>query len=182
MDAAQRAQDNQLKHCQALVSVSLVAQARVLSYIREMFKQKQDLSCADAVKKIAEPLMDSASALGHAMRDLNIKRRAAIKKSIPALGKISWSRSVPTEYLYGDKIQEELKATKAATTLLRRSGDYARKRRPNSGFSRGNYSGNYSRQILDKRSKPSIHTLGDSSGTRSSGPRRHAPQDQQKRL
>ena len=180
MDAPQRAQDNQLKHCQALVSISLVAQAKVLSYIREMFKQKKDFPCVDAVKNMAEPLMDSAAALGLAMRDLNIKRRSVIKKAIPALGQISWSRSIPTEYLYGDKIQDELKATKAASTLLRRSGDYARKRRPNSGFIRGNYSGNHSRQIRDKRSKPSLNTLGDSRGTRSSGPRRQPPQDQKR--
>ena len=181
MDSAQRAQDNQFKHCQALVSISLIAQARVLSYIREIFKQKKEIPCSDAVKHMAEPLMDSAAALGLAMRDLNIKRRSAIKKAIPALGQISWSRSIPTEFLYGDKIQDELKATKAATTLLRRSGDYARKRRPNSGFLRGNYSGNYSRQTRDKRSKPSLNTSGDSKGMRSSGPRRQPPQDYQKR-
>ena len=145
-----------------------------------MFKQKKDLPCADAVKKIAEPLMDSASALGHAMRDLNIKRRSVIKKAIPALGKISWTRSVPTEYLYGDKIQDELKATKAASSLLQRSGNYNRKRRPNSGFFR-EHSGNYSRQSYDKRSKPSLNTLGDSRRRRSSGSRRQAPPDQQKR-
>ena len=182
MDAPQRAQDNQLKHCQALVSVSLIAQARVLSYIRELFKQKKDIPCSDAVKNMAEPLMDSAAALGLAMRDLNIKRRSAIKKAIPALGQISWSRSVPTEYLYGDKIQDELKATKAASNLLRRSAGYNLKRRPNSGFFPGKYSGNYSRQTRDKRSRPSLNTLGDSKGARSSGPRRQAPQDQQKRL
>lgn len=179
LNSTQRAQDTQFKHCQSLISISLVAQARILAYVRELHKEKKDLPHGDILKMLAEPLMDSASALGLAMKDLNIKRRSALRKAIPALAGINWNRSMPTELLYGDKIQEELKSTKAASALLRKPTEGYRKRRPNSGFFRGGYSGNYSRQAKDKRAKPSspLNYREDSKGARSSGSRRQAPRD-----
>ena len=98
--------------------------------------------------------MDSVTALGVAMKDLNIRRRAAIRKAIPALASISWSKSEPSEYLYGNNIQDEIKAVKTANALLRKPSVLVRKRRPNSGFFGGSYSGNHSRQVQHKRSRP----------------------------
>ena len=125
--------------------------------------------------------MDSVTALGVAMKDLSVRRRAAIKKAIPALSSVSWAKSEPTEWLYGNDISDQIKAVKTAQNLQRGTSTSSRKRRPNSGYFAGNYSGNYSRQSRDKRTKPStLNYRAESRGTRSAGPRRKAPPEDRK--
>ena len=62
--------------------------------------------------------MDSARCIGQAQRELSFRRRNELKSAIPALAPLC-SADVPvTEFLFGDKLEEDLKAAQVAAKLV----------------------------------------------------------------
>ena len=101
---------------QQFISTALIAQARLAEALWKL-AASQKLT-ADEVKPLLSNLMDSARCIGQAQRELSFRRRNELKSAIPALAPLC-SADVPvTELLFGDKLEEDLKAAQAAAKLV----------------------------------------------------------------
>ncbi|CAG7819067.1 unnamed protein product [Allacma fusca] len=116
LDKIPRATDVKLQHLQLSVTRGLVANSRIAE------------SLYNNASKIPRPFfnelmrltMDSSTAMGMAFRDINARRKAAIKSSIKDdVAGICDAKTVPGEWLFGDNVEQDVRVVKAVGKIMK---------------------------------------------------------------
>ena len=74
------------------------------------------------VKPVLASAMDAAQCIGQAHREISLRRRNDLKLVRPALASLCSSDVPITEFLFGDKLEDGLKAAQAASNLVQKPG------------------------------------------------------------
>jgi phage tail protein X len=103
-----RANDGRLQFTQQHSSRALVALSRVADRMTQLVEDKKISS--DEVRLVFTPLMDAATEIGLAHRELSSRRRAQLKSSYPLVAPLCYPSIPVTELLFGDNFESDLRS------------------------------------------------------------------------
>jgi hypothetical protein len=108
--------DARQQFIQQHLSRAIVAQSRLAEQVVELSSSIPKKNSEAILKTV----MDTASILGVAMREFNAKRKTNIRPSIQnEYTGICSSKSEVTEYLFGDNLEQSLKAVKSTSKIIK---------------------------------------------------------------
>jgi hypothetical protein len=112
-----KSMDGKIQYLQQHLSRALIAQGRLADGVLKLAQDKK-LNKED-LKILFTPLLDSASNIGWAQKDLNNQRRMNLRASHPAISSIATSSTPVTEFLFGDNFDQDLRSAQASARLVR---------------------------------------------------------------
>ncbi|CAG7719349.1 unnamed protein product, partial [Allacma fusca] len=116
LDKVPRATDVKLQNLQLSVTRGLVANSRIADLL---YKNSAQIP-RSVLKELMRFTMDSATSMGMAVRDINARRKAAIKSCIKDdVAGICDTKTVPGEWLFGDNVEQDVRVVKAVGKIMK---------------------------------------------------------------
>jgi len=111
-----KAKDARSQHLQQHLSRALVAQAKATEQLLTLISKTKN----SELQGILKVQMDSAMAVGLAMKEINLQRKQTLKPSLLQEYAGLASASLPvTEYLFGDNLEASMKLVKSTSKIVR---------------------------------------------------------------
>lgn len=159
----------------------------VLANSTETIIKNAKMIPSDTGKRVTSALLDAAKLLGTSMRELTSQRRTQFR-SVLAVD-ISDTPAGASEYLFGDNLDDRVKASKTSSSLVKSDGFQQRRPQRFTPYSRPStqtkqFQGNYSQgtprnsQNLNSRWPPQVRGGGQNRWKTSRPPQSRFPQHQ----
>ncbi|CAG7730423.1 unnamed protein product [Allacma fusca] len=140
MEKIHRSADARLQHLQQQISRSIVANARAAE---NLFLNASKIP-NDVLEATMRLVIDSSTALGIAFRELNSRRKAAIKSCLrdDAAG-ICDTKTVPGEWLFGENVEQDVRVVKAVGKIMKPKRGFRSRPYTRGVFQRNNNNRNF---------------------------------------